>query len=170
MYFKNSVKTWFVFKDCQYELLQLIGDGYCNDETNNRHCAFDHQDCCGSSCVIKERCERCECLTGIDPNNKIANVLVGNGFCNDETNSEDCNFDGGDCCGSCKLTGFCKVCECVNTTAVNSINPLPGNGVCNDESNIPSCNYDNFECCGPYVGKIDCVHCQCHQGMYLHKH
>ena len=24
-------------------------------------------------------------------------ALVGNGFCNDETNNPDCNFDGGDC-------------------------------------------------------------------------
>ena len=32
-------------------------------------------------------------------------ALVGNGFCNDETNIADCNYDGGDCCGpdiSCK--------------------------------------------------------------------
>ena len=24
--------------------------------------------------------------------------FVGDGFCDDETNNEDCNFDGGDCC------------------------------------------------------------------------
>ena len=32
-------------------------------------------------------------------------ALVGNGFCNDETNNADCNYDGGECCGpdiSCK--------------------------------------------------------------------
>ena len=36
-------------------------------------------------------------------------ALVGNGFCNDETNNADCNYDGGECCGpdiSCKLPCF----------------------------------------------------------------
>ena len=32
-------------------------------------------------------------------------TLVGNGFCNDETNNADCNYDGGDCCGP---DIFCK--------------------------------------------------------------
>ena len=29
-----------------------------------------------------------------------SNPLVENGFCNDETNTEECIYDGGDCCGS----------------------------------------------------------------------
>ena len=36
-------------------------------------------------------------------------ALVGNGFCNDETNNADCNYDGGECCGpdiSCKWPCF----------------------------------------------------------------
>ena len=27
--------------------------------------------------------------------------MVGNGYCNDETNTAECNFDGGDCCSHC---------------------------------------------------------------------
>ena len=42
-----------------------------------------------------------------------ANVtLIGDGFCNDETNNADCNYDGGDCCVKPKGTDF------VNETAI----------------------------------------------------
>ena len=34
----------------------------------------------------------------------INNALVGDGYCQDLTNTAECNFDGGDCCGSCILT------------------------------------------------------------------
>ena len=34
----------------------------------------------------------------------INNALVGDGYCQDLTNTAECNFDGGDCCGSCKIT------------------------------------------------------------------
>jgi hypothetical protein len=57
-------------------------------------------------------------------------ALVGNGFCNDETNNPDCNHDGGDCCPNSNMVG---------------------NGVCNDETNNPECNYDGGDCCGPAV-------------------
>ena len=29
-------------------------------------------------------------------------ILIGNGFCNGETNTAECNFDGGDCCSLCE--------------------------------------------------------------------
>ena len=38
--------------------------------------------------------------------------LIGDGFCNDETNNADCNFDGGDCCGGCVNTDNCLNCVC----------------------------------------------------------
>ena len=65
-------------------------------------------------------CSECEChlietcAAGYHP-------LVGNGFCNDDTNIAECDYDGGDCCGpavSCTyiflileinlMTPFCK--------------------------------------------------------------
>merc|ERR1712051_772889 len=57
--------------------------------------------------------------------------LVGNGFCNDETNNPDCNYDGGDCC----------IMD-ANTDA------FVGDGFCNDETNIAECYYDGGDCCG----------------------
>ena len=46
-------------------------------------------------------------------NNKT-NILIGNGFCNDETNNVACMFDGLDCCGldSVLRTDYCVDCVC----------------------------------------------------------
>ena len=36
------------------------------------------------------------------------------GFCDDGNNIEECEFDGGDCCGSNVLPTFCNECQCLN--------------------------------------------------------
>ena len=33
--------------------------------------------------------------------------FVGDGYCDDGANNLDCNFDGGDCCGTNVMTNFC---------------------------------------------------------------
>ena len=40
--------------------------------------------------------------------------LKANGFCEDETNNEVCDYDGGDCCGINVYTSQCSVCECLD--------------------------------------------------------
>ena len=90
----------------------LIGNGFCNDETNREECDYDGGDCCGS-CVLKNHCTECTCFGEL--NNGIAshNALIGNGYCNDETNNEECMFDGLDCCGSDVFdTKYCTECKC----------------------------------------------------------
>ena len=37
---------------------------------------------------------------------------AGDGFCDDEYNHIDCNFDGGDCCGSNVDASLCYICLC----------------------------------------------------------
>ena len=37
---------------------------------------------------------------------------TGDGICDDETNIEVCNFDGGDCCNPKASFDFCEKCEC----------------------------------------------------------
>ena len=89
----------FEIPDCPTPL--MVGDGFCNDETNNPECNYDGGDCCGS-CVLTKHCIYCQCLGG---ETNIPNALIGNGFCNIEANNAECNYDGGDCCGpdiSCK--------------------------------------------------------------------
>ena len=89
----------------------MIGDGFCDDETNNQGCNFDGGDCCGS-CIIKSHCSECVCLQPDVDEQNIRNQLVGDGYCNDETNNPNCNFDGGDCCGPCLNEEFCSECHC----------------------------------------------------------
>ena len=36
----------------------------------------------------------------------------GDTFCDDENNNEDCDYDGGDCCGENVKKDYCTVCEC----------------------------------------------------------
>ena len=76
--------------------------------------------------------------------------LVGNGFCNDDTNIAECDYDGGDCCG-CVITEHCEDCACLGITSDEITNPLVGDGICNDETNNLECNYDGGDCCGPAV-------------------
>ena len=38
--------------------------------------------------------------------------LVDNGFCDDVSNTPECNYDGGDCCKSPLLRNFCRDCIC----------------------------------------------------------
>ena len=37
-----------------------IGDGYCDDETNNAGCHFDGGDCCGAN-INTDYCNECIC-------------------------------------------------------------------------------------------------------------
>ena len=87
-----------------------MGDGFCNDEANNRDCNFDGGDCCGS-CINKDFCVNCSCIGDIIGNG-IPNAVVGDGICNDETNNVDCNYDNGDCCLSLVSTNQCSECHC----------------------------------------------------------
>ena len=55
--------------------------------------------CCGP-CKITKFCTNCTCL-GVATHDGVPNFRIGDGFCDDELNTEECNFDGGDCCGHC---------------------------------------------------------------------
>ena len=78
--------------------------------------------------------------------------MVGNGFCNDETNNPDCNYDGGDCCTMNANTNSCYECAChLIETCAAGYHPLVGNELCDDDTNIVECDYDGGDCCGPAV-------------------
>merc|ERR1711992_375708 len=34
--------------------------------------------------------------------------FIGDGYCDDELNKEECNYDGGDCCGMSLDNNFCR--------------------------------------------------------------
>ena len=115
----------------------MVGNGFCNDETNNPACNYDGGDCCIVNANISS-CSECvchlmeTCAAGYHP-------LVGNGLCNDETNIPECDDDGGDCCS----------------------NPyMVGDAICNDETNHLGCNYDGGDCC-VNVNTDSCIDCNC---------
>ena len=95
----------------------LVGNEFCNDETNNADCNYDGGDCCVN--INTDHCSDCichhqeNCIAGFTPS------LVGDGFCNDETNNADCNYDGGDCCVNINKT-LCSDCDCISSGVITS--------------------------------------------------
>ena len=125
----------------------LVGDGYCNDETNNGACNYDAGDCCLSN-VTTNHCSECTCYHQETCAAGFLPPLVGDGYCNDDTNIVECGYDGGDCCGSCINTDYCTNCSCIGNVIGNGVpNVLVGDGYCNDETNNGACNYDAGDCC-----------------------
>ena len=45
---------------------------------------------------------------------------MGDGHCDDQNNNAECNFDGGDCCGSNVNTTYCISCECKENFVLKS--------------------------------------------------
>ena len=115
----------------------MVGNGFCNDETNNPDWNYDGGDCCVVD-ADTTACSDCSChlietcAAGYHP-------LVGDGFCNDDTNIAECDYDGFDCCSNPNMVG---------------------DGICNDESNNPECNYDGGDCC-VNVNTDSCSECHC---------
>ena len=133
--------------DCNHT--QLVGDGYCNYETNTIPCAFDGGDCC-LSCTSKAFCnntgDNCDCLTNdaSQETKETSYTLIGDGNCHDELNSATCNFDGGDCCGSVEIEPFCSNCNC---SFKEICDIYSGDGICQDLTNNEECDYDHGDCC-----------------------
>ena len=98
----------------------MVGDGYCNDETNNIHCNFDGGDCCYTF-VVKSFCSECRCLTD-RAGEEIHHPFLWDGYCHDETNIAELNYDGGDCCLINVKRDYCSNCSCF----VNGIITSPG--------------------------------------------
>ncbi len=39
--------------------------------------------------------------------------FLGDGACDDDTNTPECEYDGGDCCLPEVITDYCDLCECI---------------------------------------------------------
>ena len=113
----------FCFLGSGCNFVSLVGNSFCNDETNNADCNYDGGDCC----VVNAKTEYCsECLCHLIPTCAAGNhPWVGNEFCNDDTNILDCDYDGGDCCVNVNTT-FCSECNCLGSGIITSPG-FPGN-------------------------------------------
>jgi hypothetical protein len=139
----------------------LVGNGFCNDETNNPDCNYDGGDCCVAN-ANTTACSECACLL-VETCGAGYHPLVGNGFCNDDTNIAGC-YDGGDCCGYNINSEHCTECTCFHqeTCLAGVTHAFVGDGVCNDQTNTLECGYDGFDCCGFNVDIDHCTECACH--------
>ena len=103
-----------------------IGDGWCDPENNSEGCGWDGGDCCPSTCVDSDfdcgdygwacsdpaACENTgECEPAPENNSSwddwdewdnggCIDSWIGDGWCDFDNNSEECSWDGGDCCPS----------------------------------------------------------------------
>ena len=117
----------------------MVGDGFCNDETNIAGCSYDGGDCCGYN-ITTEHCTICTCFHQETCLAGVTHVYIGDGVCNEETNNAECCYDGGDC----------------------SPNPsMVGDAICHDDINHPGCNYDGGDCCGYNISSEHCTECTC---------
>ena len=131
-----------IILDCNQS--DIVGDGYCNDESNTFECNYDGGDCCGP-CINTNLCTECLCFSNIPK----YDIDCGNYFT--------------DSCAKCTNFLCSEDCTRVNSECVPSFlsNPLVGNGVCNNETNIKECNFDGGDCCKPLPNKELCSKCEC---------
>jgi hypothetical protein len=54
------------------------------------------------------------------------NPLIGDGYCHDDINNQECGYDGGDCCLSSVNTDYCSNCSCSGNGVISSPG-FPGN-------------------------------------------
>ena len=96
---------------CEY--VDIVGDDICDDQANTKACAYDFGDCCSYN---KDRslCQECICNIDLeiqkpylqdscvrDSFNILDDLILhmlGNGKCELNFNSEQFDFDLGDCC------------------------------------------------------------------------
>ena len=86
--------------------------------------------------------------------------MVGDGQCDDETNTPGCFYDGGDCCLKDPVLDYCTTCECLAETP----NPNP----CSESSNsvdrkIQLCGkvFYQFLCCRVFKLAIFIIFLMC---------
>ena len=112
----KETTSYLNFQGC--ESPGTVNDGYCEDHVNNAECNYDGGiwamdgggDCCGSNVNIRN-CVECTCYSQ-QFHCDGPEEFISDGYCNDETNNADCNYDGGDCCGGCANIDHCLNCVC----------------------------------------------------------
>ena len=99
----------FTPNQCPPHKFYLVGNGLCDDESNNAECGWDNNECC-HIVVQKGNCIECKChqtgLTNMDIADDLNCQLIWGGLnyiedgvCNQELNYPNCmNYDAGDCC------------------------------------------------------------------------
>jgi len=95
-----------------------VADGICDARNNHAGCFFDGNDCCsgidGSNKFCHKKVKGCKCKKNAFKKCHTVEYAHDN-YCDDENNTPECNYDGGDCCTR-KIhdwTEFCSDCQCI---------------------------------------------------------
>ncbi|CAM9842057.1 unnamed protein product [Ectocarpus fasciculatus] len=130
-----------------------VGDGDCDRDNNFAECGYDGGDCCECTCISEGEYEcgasgyacidpAAECVNDDDVSFQIASscvaTTIGDAYCDELNNVEECGYDGGDCCScTCEdiptypcgsFFGFSCVdpnAPCVNDTEAPTRVPTP---------------------------------------------
>ena len=180
-YYSDTTSGLNPYSNCEITLVSWIGDGVCDDHTNNQDCNFDGGDCCQNldyfDHCIDCCCHQDGCLTHTTPFvtlcptcNQYMLEYLGNMECNDYTNTEECCFDLGDCCdpNASKLPTSCLDCDCKENvwTIFTPTEPCEpesfiSDGFCDDSHNFPICEFDGGDCCSSTSSHEFCSLCHC---------
>ncbi|CBZ51674.1 putative notch (DSL) domain-containing protein [Neospora caninum Liverpool] len=171
------------------------GDGQCDLECYKEECDWDGGDCkdwydrnLPSVQTLQQKLDE---VTGNseDPDQSVSKLLkqelglaacecvkgkLGNGVCNPECNTYECQFDGFDCRQMCSLEcphvwlgdgkcdKECDIPECYHdkgdcdTCSGSCRTWMIGNGICDPDCNNKDCGYDNGDCNGiTWVTAVD---------------
>ncbi|CAM9891772.1 unnamed protein product, partial [Pylaiella littoralis] len=162
----------------------FFADADCDIINNTEECGYDSGDCC--ACTCEDTADRACGVNGfvcIDPEascvsddditvDMLVNCFprgISDGFCDQDNNSEECGYDGGDCCPcTCddanNVLGYgdsCTEFACIDPDApcVNdddaTVDKLEacfpaqgiGNGYCDMGNNKEECGFDGGDCC-----------------------
>ena len=130
----------------------FVGDMICDDECNHPKYFFDGGDCCVevvyafncTDCFCYETCSHHDLITNhsISRNDEIQvcyellhlnsfylncyELILGDGFCDQECNHPEFLFDGGDCCLEYVNTNWCEDCFCYATCSYHNLILDPG--------------------------------------------
>merc|ERR1712038_1684829 len=109
--------------------LAWVADGICDARNNHAGCFYDGNDCCDKMEGYDEFCHNkvdgCKCRKEHKEAWKDCQVpeWAHDWFCDDENNTPECNYDGGDCCTKKHeyWDYYCDDCQCIfpnsNSTA-----------------------------------------------------
>ena len=102
-------------------------DDFC---TSENPCGPDQGDCdTNDECHFGLMCGTNNCPDSLDVTSdmdccyiKCLDNWIGDVFCDDANNYEECYWDGGDCCGDYVINGYCEFCQCRDPNNELSIN------------------------------------------------
>ena len=158
-----------VVGQCYYS--SYSGDGYCDSVSNSGVCDWDGGDCCESTCADSvytcgSASYDCTDPTAPDYTQSFPNCdklvsYIGDGYCDSDSNSAACDWDGGDCCESTCVESVytCGVVAyaCADPSATDYAHSYSssctapssyiGDGYCDSVSNYAVCDWDGGDCC-----------------------